>query len=236
MKDHAINAFKGIPNFSYISFDRAYQLAENFLKIGGSGTMKDLCEMFGLKYKTGWLGLEIKSLRVWGLISGKGKMSLSERFYKIAESKDPNEKLLIKGIAFLEIPLFRIIFDRYSKIGLPSKKELCKILESEYKISQRYSSYISHAILDSISKYFKEYGKNVVNSLEIKIGKERETNLDEFTQKKDFVNIKINSPLGNFNLEATNKDEFEKIIKIINALWDKGSDTDENQDKGAHKT
>lgn len=238
--NHTVNKARGIPDFAYVSFDRAYHLAETLLKIGGSGTMKDLCEIFGLKYKTGWLGLEIKSVRVWGLISGKGKMNLTERFYNITESIDPNEKLLIKRKAFLEIPLFKLIFDTYSKSGLPHKKELRKILESDYKISQRYSSYVANVIIESISKYFKEYGINLTKTEQspytLILKKEVETKLSDFDRKKSIMNIKITSTKGSFNLDVVNKDGIGIAQKLIKDLWEGESDTDENQDEGASKT
>ncbi len=233
-KKHIVNAAKGILNFSYIPFDRAYKLAENFVKKGGSLTRPELSELIG-RNKTGWLGLEIKSMRVWGLISGKGKMSLTKRFHKISSSKDPNEKLKIKRKAFMSIPLFKQVFQKYSNSKLPEKLELSRILELEYRINPTYSSNVSETIIDSIQKYFRDYGNKYVSpTIEIAPKKEVE-DLGQFLKKKDSINIKITSPIGNFNLEATNKEEFEKIIKIINFLWDERSDTDENQEEGAHE-
>ncbi len=219
MKSHTVNAVRGIPDFSYISFDKAYKLAENLVKVDGSATMKEFCELIGRK-KTGWLGLEVKSMRVWGLISGKGKMNLTEKFYKISSSKDPHEKLMIKREAFMNISLFKQIFEKYFNTRLPKKPELSIFLESEYNINPTYSSYVAKIILDSIQMYFREYGKNYVKSNENSLKKETETSLNNFFGKKNSIHIKIESPIGNFNLEATNKEEFGKILKIINALWD----------------
>ncbi len=220
MKDHTVNKVRGIPDFSYIPFDRAYRLAENLTRVDGSATMREFCELIGRK-KTGWLGLEVKSMRVWGLISGYGKMNLTEKFHKISSSRGPDEKLKIKRRAFISIPLFKKIFEEYSSSGLPKKSELSKFLESEYKINPIYSPSVAKTIIDSIQKYFKEYGKNYIKPNEsTSLRKEFETSLDDFTVKKNSINIKITSPIGNFNLEAANKDEFEKILKIINTLWD----------------
>ena len=229
MKKHTVNALRGIPDFSYIPFDKAYRLAQNLVKLGGSATMPEFCELIGRK-KTGWLGLEVKSMRVWGLVSGKGTMSITNKFSKISSSRDPNEKLAIKKGSFLNIPLFKKIFEKYSNVGLPKKPELSKFLESEYKINPIYSPSVAKTIIDSIQKYFKEYGKNYIKQNEsTSLRKEVETSLDDFATKKSSINIKITSPIGNFNLEATNKEGFEKILKVINTLWDEEKDNaDEN--------
>jgi len=175
-------------------------------------------------------------MRVWGLISGKGKMHLSKRFYKISSSKDPDEKLKIKRKAFMNIPLFKQILQKYPNLKLLEKLELSKILESEYNINPTYSSSVAKTIIDSIQKYFREYEKNYLSPQNENISKkEMETSLNDFTEKKNLINIKITSPIGNFNLEAANKEEFEKILKIINTLWNEKSDTNENQGgTGAH--
>lgn len=163
-------------------------------------------------------------------------MCLTERFYKLVNSEDPNELLLIKGNAFLEIPLFKIIFDRYSKTGLPPKTKLVETLEGDYKISSRYSSQVANSIIDSISKYFKRYGETIPSQEgEAGMGG-KVNNIKNLDKKIEIVNIRINSPIGNFNLEATNREEFEKVMKIISVLWDKKGDTDKNQEEGAHET
>jgi hypothetical protein len=235
IKDHTVNKVRGIPDFAYISFEKAYKLVEPLTKKGGSATIQEFYELIKRK-KTGWLGLEIKSARVWGLISEKG-MSLTEKFNRISSSKDPNEKIMIKKETFLNIPLFNKIFDKYSKTGLPNKLELSNFLELEYNISPHYSPSVSKTIIDFIHNYFRDYGKKYLSHQnEIISKKEVETNLDDFFEKKKSINIKITSPVGNFDLEATNKKEFEKILKIINTLWDERSDADENQEEGAHNT
>jgi hypothetical protein len=161
-------------------------------------------------------------MKIWGLvISEKRSLRLSDRFNKIFSSKDPNEKLIIKREAFLNIPLFKKVFDEYLNKGLPKKLELMNYLENEYKINPTYSSSVSGTIIDSIQKYFKEYGNNSLKTQEEVIGrKEIETHLLDFAPKNNSINIKITSPIGNFNLEATNKEELEKILKIINTLWE----------------
>lgn len=237
MKDsHKVNKLRGIPDFSYISFDRAYKLAENLLKKGGSATIKEFYDLIGRK-KTGWLGLEIKSMKVWGLVvSEKKMMKLTDRFYKISSSNESEKKLMIKREAFLNIPLFKRIFEKYSNKGLPKKSELSEFLESEYNVNATYSPSVANAIIDSIQKYFREYGSNYIKfQHENTIKKEVETNLNDFTGRKDSINIKVTSPIGNLNLEASNREEFEKILKIINTLWDK-KDADENQEEGARES
>ena len=234
MKDHTVNKIRGILDFAYIPFDRAHKLVEPLTKLDGSATTKEFYGLIGRK-KTGWIGLEIKSARVWGLVSPKG-MALTETFYKISSSNDPNEKLALKRDSFLEIPLFKKIFEKYSDIGLPKKEELIRFLESEYNINPTYAPSVAKTIIDSIQKYFREYGKKYFETKnEVAEKKEIETNLNDFLKKKNSINIKITSPIGNFNLEAASKEDFEKIMKIINTLWDKRSDTDENQEEGAHE-
>lgn len=231
--DHTINKVKGIPEFAYIPFDEAYKFAENLTRINKPIPKKEFYGLIGRK-KTGWLGLEVKSIGVWDLVSGK-KMNLTERFHKISSSRDPEEKLRLKKEAFLNIPLFKIIFEKYFHTGLPKKSELSRFLESEYKINPTYSPAVVKTIIDSIEKYFKEYGKSYVKDENI-LKRETEKSLNDFSEKKNLINIKITSPIGNFNLEAASKKEFEKIMKIINTLWDERSDTDENQEEGAHET
>jgi len=231
MKDHKVNASRGIPNFAYIPFGEAYKLARILEKLGGSGTIREFCELIGRK-KTGWLGLQVKSIRAWGLISGKGKMDLTKRFYEISLSRDPKEKLMLKREAFKEIPLFKQIFEKYFNIGLPKKSELLTLLKEEYKINPLYAPSVSKTIIDSIQKYFKEYGKNYLDPLKDYTKKEIEPDLRKFFVKNNSINMKITSPIGNFDLEAANKEEFEKIIKIISILWDEERDLSENQKKG----
>lgn len=233
--DHTVNRVRGIPDFAYIPFDRAYKLVEPLTKIGGNATSKEFYELIG-RNKTGWLGLEIKSARAWGLIEDK-KMILSKKFYELSSSSDPNYKLEIKKNSFLNIHLFKEIFEKYSDIGLPKKEELIRFLESKYKINPTYSPSVAKTLFDSVQKYFREYGKKYPSqNNEIIPKKEIETSLNDFAKKKDSISIKVISPIGNFSLEASNKKEFDKIVKIIEPLWDKGSDTDENQEEGAHES
>ena len=237
MKDHTVNKVRGIPDFAYIPFDKAYRLAENLLKSGSYATLKEFYELIG-RNKTGWLGLEIKSMKVWGLVvSEKRKMKLTKQFYKISSSTDPDEKLRIKRGAFLNIPLFREVFEKYKAKELPKKTGLSKFLEEEYGINPSYSPTVAKTFIDSIHRYFKEFGKEkqISENKPIQIRKVEE-NLSNDLGKKNSVNIKINSPIGNFNLEATNKEEFEKVMRIISVLWDKKGDIDEDQVEGAHET
>jgi len=213
-KDHTVNKVRGIPDFAYIPFDRAYRLVEPLTKMGGSANTKEFYELICRK-KTGWLGLEIKSARVWGLIENK-KMILTGKFHKLSSSNDPNEKLEIKRESFLNIPLFKKIFEKYSDTGLPKKEELIRFLESEYNINPTYAPSVVKTLFDSMQKYFREYGKKYLPSKsEIVPKKEIETNLNDFTKKKGSISIKVISPIGNFNLEASSKEEFNKIVKII---------------------
>ena len=146
-------------------------------------------------------------------------MILTEKFYRIHSSRDSEEKLALKKESFLEISLFKKIYDKYVNDGLPRKQELISFLQSEYKINTTYSPSVATTIIDSIQKYFKEYGINHSKNNSDDKKREIESDLKEFLVKKNTINIKINSPIGNFDLEATNKEEFEKVIKIINTIW-----------------
>lgn len=236
VKDHTVNKVRGIIDFAYIPFEKAYRLVEPLTKVDGSADVKKFYELIN-REKTGWLGLEIKSARVWGLIESK-KMILTKKFYKLSSSNDPNEKLEIKRKSFLNVPLFKKVFEKYSKFGLPRKNELIIFLESEDNINPTYSPSVAKTIIDSINKYFKEYGINptkVGQGLFTATMKKEDESLP-FDRREGIMNIKVTSSKGTFNINVINKDGIEIAQKLIKDLWEGESDTDEKQVEGAHET
>ena len=239
--------------FPYISFDEAFKLAENMKKLGGVATIRELGSAIGRK-KTGWFGLQVASMRRWGLVSGQGKMKLTDVFQRIASPRSPNDDLKAKQEAFMEIPLFKEIFEKYSKHGLPEEPYLSNVLQSDYLLKPRYAVLVSGIIREFISKYFSGYGTNqfeeMSSSSDILDPNEGVRGLKNILSvKKNIypINIHIISPIGNFNLKASNKTDFgdlvqnklSKIWEAIDLLWreDEAKNyTDEKQEDGAQES
>lgn len=216
--DHTVNSNKGIPEFAYISFEDALNIAKTINQLKSPFTFRDISNLTGRK-KTGWFGLQIASLKRWGLLTGRGEMKLTDGFRKVLYSKNSLEIINIKKEAFMNIGLFKEIFDKYYKKGLLDINQLTNVLESEYKINKTYAPLVAKVINFSISEYFQGYNISKLN--DNLIIKNKTNEIDNIHIKNVSFSVNIISPVGKFIFEASNKSEAKELMKTkLTKIWD----------------
>jgi len=140
----------------YINIDKALEMADK-LRAMGKVTTDKLAKELGDK-NAGWFRLKFASAKKWGLIEGWGEVQVTQAYRDIKEEKKPNHALEIKRSLFLNIPIFKSIFDEYKLNGLPQEPYLTNAIKDKYGLSGRNPNLVANILREFINEYFPNYG------------------------------------------------------------------------------
>jgi len=218
-------------DYPYVSLDEAIKVIEAINNLGGYASKQEIGE--SLKKKGGWLGGLIVSTKRYGLIEGHGKFNLSEISKKILSPTYEGEEEDAKREAFLGVKLFSEIYERFGG-NYPEDDLFCNILSRNYGIKDRSSAIRIVKIIKGAASFLNgietplEEGPNQELPNKQFANPQTNPNMDpRISPSGKIFSIAISAPLGNFILEADNKNEFikikneklKKVLDTIEALW-----------------
>lgn len=117
-------------NFPYSDLESAIKLVEAMhTKAGDECTTDQLAGFIGMTGSSGGFRLRLSTARTFGLIETQrgGKVILTDLGGKMVDANQREEAALD---AFLHVPLYSAIYDRYKSKLLPPRKGLERVMES----------------------------------------------------------------------------------------------------------
>lgn len=234
------------PEYSHpvISFDDSLGYAHKIKAAGGIAKKELLEKIFG--NKGGWLALQIGSLIKWGLIVGRGEYKLTDDYKYITNPIEEDGAAKTAQKIFLNIPLFKEIYEKYKDHGLPQEPYLTNTLRNEFGLTGRNPKLVANIIREFVSKYFEGHEVNNLGIEESNTPKTTEQKLNEnqpAQAPKEFKMPEGEYPIVIFvgkeepfkwNIKVEN--DWEVINKVIESLrnrWkkDKGDNKMDSKDK-----
>lgn len=109
--------------FPWSDLDNAVRVAKGVYKVGGTTLqLEQLAAELNVAVKGGGFRLMYGSAKTFGLVSlGQGNVTLTELGQRL---NDPKNEKAAKAEAFLTVPLYRAIFDKYKAGALPPNTAL----------------------------------------------------------------------------------------------------------------
>lgn len=145
----------------YISLKEALEMADHVKAIGKAST-ETLAKAMG-ETPSGWFKLKVASVKRWGVVEGHGEMQVTQAYKDIKSEKYLNHALEVKRGLFLNIPLFKQIYDEYKNNGLPQEPYLTNAIADKFGLSGRNPKLVSNIIREFITEYFPTYGHGDAN-------------------------------------------------------------------------
>ena len=109
----------------------AEEILPNIERAGGKITSKTLSD--DLDVRGGAFARKLSSIKRWGLVAGSGMLTLTELGNSILHPISDEELAGNRKKAFMQIPLFKELYDRFG-LNLPEDKTFIAILIREYEI------------------------------------------------------------------------------------------------------
>lgn len=225
-----------ISEYPYISFDESLELADKIKAAGGRVDKKQMQEI--LKKKGGWLAIQVSSLRRWGLIEGRGESKLTELYKRIRTPEVEGDDSFAKQEAFLNIPLFKTIYEDYKEHGLPQEPYFTNKLKNKYGLSGRNPSLVASIIRDFISKYFPKYG-STTSELVVKVDEAKSPKtIDKVSNLKDEKLLEGSFPITiltkdtpPFKWDIKSEADFAVIDAILTSIKERWKELHKHKDK-----
>jgi hypothetical protein len=104
-------------SFPYAAMPDGERIAEELYKYGGSATPEGIARVLGQKARSGAFRQKLSAARIFGFITTRpGQVMLSKLGRSVI---DPEKQARARTEAFLNVPLYRAIFDKYQGDLLP---------------------------------------------------------------------------------------------------------------------
>jgi len=141
------------PVYAFPSYNLgiALQIAEKIERVGGGRlTDETLAVSLGVSAKSSGFRLRINNARQFGLLTKQGEyLATTDTAKSILKPTDENEKADALRQAFLSIPLFKVIANRFRGQPLPGGDSFRNVLEREFKIESARVRDAERVLLDS---------------------------------------------------------------------------------------
>jgi len=215
------------------SFRKSLELAGAVSELGGSSSIEMCAEKLNKKVSGGFHEVIHSAVKYGFLTHKKGEVSVTP-FYKdikLAYSPEDETKLLQK--AFLSIPLFQKVYDRFKGQKLPVSI-FEKLLIKEFNVNERIASRVMAYFLDGAKKVSLLTADNMVaSSVEVY---SKPTDADSETQfgkveseatssekqtpilPLDSYSVKISGPGINSTIAITEQDDLEIVNIMLNKI------------------
>lgn len=103
--------------FPYLDEENAFEVAEGLHHIGGTCELDQLAAHFNVSAQGGGFRLRLICARMFGLIDyDRGRISLTPLGHRAVDSQ---QQRAAKAEAFLNVPLYRALFDSHRGVTLP---------------------------------------------------------------------------------------------------------------------
>lgn len=147
----------------YYNLDQSAEVAKVIHeKAGGSGTRQQLAPWLGYKsVNNGAFVTRVTAAKMFGFIEQDGnQLRTTERGRAIVKPIVPAEADRARADAFLSVPLFKKVFDKFNGQPLPPNVGLRNLLETEYEVVKDRVGPTVKIMLDSAeqSGFFKVAG------------------------------------------------------------------------------
>lgn len=217
----------------YISFDEALEIA-NKIKDMGKPSTDALAKALG-DSNAGWFRLKIASIRRWGLADGWGDLSVTQHYKDILNEKKPNHASEVKRELFLNIPLFKDIYETYKDNGLPQEPYLTNAIGDKYNLKGRNPNLVANIARDFISKYFPNYGREEHNEPEMSSSKPEtiKSSIEKLSIHEGDFPIQIITRDNTFKWDVKEEVDWTVIDSVINSIkerWKKSNSTNKKRE------
>ncbi|GEM_PF-3833379 len=229
------NSDTGMDICPQIPFRDALELCKKIKDMGGRVQPSTLAKTMNKKYG-GWFGIQMASLRRWGLVEGRGEMQLTPLYKRIIAPNYEGDDLKAKQEAFLSVPLFKNIYDKYREHGLPKDEYFSNALANEYNLNDRNRSIVSNIVRTFIAENFPRYGEQSIKEdtvVQSQISEKKpEGNADPFIPTPNLEGFEVELRItGKYPLKLIIEDEtdwevVEKQISAAKEKWKKQHITD----------
>lgn len=156
---------KSKTGYPYYNLKQSIEVAGLVHSKGGGTCTRDQLASF-LKYSTTRSGAfltRVSAAKMFGLIdTKKDSVSVTERAKKIIAPIMPEDALNAKVEAFLAVPLFRAVYERFHGSTLPADVGLKNLFENQYHIVKDRIIPALRVLLDSADQagFFEMSGRN----------------------------------------------------------------------------
>lgn len=165
-----------------------------------------------------WFQKRIGSALRWGLIEGFGELSLSaigKKYYY--PEKGESDKIESKRLAFLSVPAFKEIYDKYQQ-ELPNKNTLTNYLILNKKTSERDASDVADLIIENTKQLFSD----IIPLNEPLI--ENKKDVESYENKTTTRKLIISSPFENYEWDYSTMSNAkwaiaEAALKAMKENW-----------------
>jgi len=169
-----------------------------------------------LNVKGGAFARKLSSVKRWGLVSGSGTLVVTELGKNILHPISDEELAQSKKEAFLRVPLFSELYERF-KTNLPDDKVFVAILIREHNIKDKDARTILGIYKNSIKEFLSLVPEQKEEKPKDKPQGQTPFNPNIKTEGK--LSIYVSSPMGNNNFNANNKEELELLKKKLEKLF-----------------
>jgi hypothetical protein len=191
--------------YPLIKLDRAIDAAKVVSKCRFGATKSDL--EIGLKVKGGALSSIIAYTKRWGIITGRGKLTLTDLGKQIIYPSNPEEALSAKKGAFLNVPMFKEVHEKYKNQEYPEDDLFKNMLIREYNIKDEKDAIrLINIIRDSKNKLFGGHEKIAID--------EEEPTLEEQNSGSSGTDIEKQTTNKSSFVSALNADIYLLIKEI----------------------
>jgi hypothetical protein len=192
----------------------AEEILPNIERAGGKITSKTLSD--DLDVHGGAFARKLSSIKRWGLVAGSGMLTLTELGNSILHPISDEELAGNRKKAFMQIPLFKELYDRFG-LNLPEDKTFIAILIREYEIKKVDAKTILNIYKNSIKEFLSIAKDEISNTEETKVKEDEPKNN---TAKTGKISVIVKSPMGENNFKADNKEELEIMKNRLTSLFE----------------
>jgi len=139
-------------DFPVIHLDDAIEVARRVKDLGEAADMAGMERV--LDIRGGALARKLASTRRWGLIEGKGRLMLTALARDIFFYTKDEQPAAAKMRAFLGVPMFRELYEAFSREGdLPRDDLLRNLIIAKYRLDERDASTVTNIVKRSVSTF-----------------------------------------------------------------------------------
>ncbi|MCX6820518.1 MAG: hypothetical protein NT016_01015 [Candidatus Aenigmarchaeota archaeon] len=139
-------------DFPVIHLEDAIEIARRVKDLGEAADMATMERV--LDIRGGALARKLASTRRWGLIEGKGRLMLTALARDIFFYTKDEQPAAAKMRAFLGVPMFREMYEAFSREGsLPRDDLLRNLIIAKYRLDERDASTVTNIVKRSVSTF-----------------------------------------------------------------------------------
>lgn len=215
------------------SIKKSLGLAKAVDELGGSSSLAMCAEKLNKKISGGFREIAISSTKYDFLVLKRGTLAITPLYRDIKLAYDEKEKETLLQKAFLNVPLFQKIYDRFKGQKLPVDI-FDKLLIKEFSVSERMASRVKKYFIEGAKEVgllapdnmvitsTETYNKPTEEDLESQFGKlEGETTNSEkqvYSSPQGLYSVKIFGPGMNSTISIMEKEDIEIVEKMLGKI------------------